>query len=53
MSEFGTHGTQKALSAAAFFSINKFMAQDTAEKLEALRIDLIDKEAEQYQAIDI
>ncbi len=53
MSDFGKHGTQKALNASASVAINKFMAEDTAATLTALRNKLQDQEAVKHQGADI
>lgn len=53
MSDFGTHGTQKAMDAAAHFAVNKFMAEDTAATLKALRDRLELQEAASNPGADI
>lgn len=40
MSNFGTHGTQKALNSAAKVAINKFMNEESAENIRTLRSSL-------------
>lgn len=37
MSYYGDHGTQKAIRAAAAVHVEKFMAEQSAENLRALR----------------
>jgi hypothetical protein len=37
MSNFSKHGTTRAIEAAAYMYINKFMEQETAENLKRLR----------------
>ena len=40
MSNFGKHQIQRVMNSAAAISINKYMQQDDAEKLAALRESL-------------
>lgn len=53
MSDFAKHGTQKTMDAAAAFAINKFMAEDTAATLKALRDRMLMDEASSNPGADI
>lgn len=45
MSDFSKHQTQRVMDSAAAMSIQKYMQQDDAEKLAALRESLKGKES--------